>query len=76
MILSVLAVFAVPVGFLAGGVAFNAWRGGDTNMAAKAVGVFAITVGVFVLAPKATNIETGKDCHIDWDARSNPTVCY
>lgn len=76
MILAILAVFAVPVAFLAGGVGVNAWRAGDGAMALKAVGVFAVAVGVFMAAPKASKIETGKDCYIDWDMRSNPTVCY
>lgn len=44
-------------------------------MAVKAAGVFAVAVGVFVLAPKAPTIETGRDCYIDWDGRSNSTVC-
>lgn len=45
-------------------------------MAMKAAGVFAVSVLVFFAAPKASTIETGRDCYIDWDARSNPTVCY
>lgn len=76
MILAVLAVFVVPVAFLSGGVAFNAWRSGETSLALKAAGVLAVAVMVFAAAPKASTIETGRDCYIDWDARSNPTVCY
>lgn len=48
-----LAILAVPVAFLSGGVAFNAWRAGDTGMAWKAGTVFALCAAAFIIAPKA-----------------------
>ena len=77
IILTMLAVITIPVGFLAGGVAFNAWRSGDRSMAWKAAAVFGICVAIYVAAPKvpAKDWKQFADCYIDWDGRSNPTFC-
>jgi hypothetical protein len=72
--ISVLALLALPIGFLSGGVALNSIRSGDRGMALKASGVFAVCVALFLLSPKRAQ-SFSSDCYIDWDGRSNPTVC-
>lgn len=49
----VLGLISVPVVFLAGGVAWNAFRVGDVKMSFWAGVVFAIGAVLFIVAPKA-----------------------
>jgi len=51
---SLLGVVSIPVMFIAGGVAWNAFRSGDGKMGLQASAVFIIGVIVFLAAPKAT----------------------
>ncbi len=74
--IAVLAVLAIPVAFLSGGVAFNAWRSGEIGMAAKAAAVFGACILIFAVAPKGDlSLSRVGNCYTDWDGRNNPTVC-
>lgn len=76
MILAALAILALPVAFLSGGVAFNAWRKGEPGMVLKAAAVFGACALIFMVAPKGNlSLSPAGDCYTDWDGRSNPTVC-
>lgn len=72
--ISILAVLAFPVAFLAGGVAFNAMRSGETSLAVKSAAVCAICVAIYFAAPKKGVIHSD-DCWTEWDGRANRTVC-
>ena len=50
---SLLGVIAIPAMFIAGGVAFNAFKSGDSRMAGICGIVFAVSVVAFLSAPKA-----------------------
>jgi len=50
---AVLGVVSVPLMFVAGGVAWNAFRSGKGMMALQAGAAFMLGVIVFVSAPKA-----------------------
>jgi len=52
---SLLGVVSIPVMFIAGGVAWNAFRSGDGKMGLQAGLVFAVSVVVFLAVPKATS---------------------
>lgn len=73
--LTVLGMLALPAGFLSAGVAFNSWRSGDYGLSWKAAAVFLVCALLFWIAPRVTPDAPSGDCHIDWDARSNSTVC-
>jgi hypothetical protein len=74
--LAILAIVALPVGFIAGGVAVNSLRQGDVAMMWKSVAVFAICCLVFISVPKSKSpLDGGQNCHVDWDGFSNSTVC-
>lgn len=75
MILTLLAILALPLAFISGGVAFSAWRAGESGLASRAVTVFAICVVLYVAAPKTYNDDEEDFCRRDWDGRSNPIVC-
>jgi hypothetical protein len=73
-VIAALAVLALPVAFLAGGVAVYSIRSGEMRMAVKAGAVFAFCALLYLAAPKS--YPTGNaDCFTDWDGRSNPVVC-
>lgn len=59
--LSVIAVFALPIGFLAGGVAFNAARKGELALMVKSGAVFLACCALFALAPTPRSFK-GDDC--------------
>lgn len=50
---SLLGVIAIPVMFIAGGVALNALKTGEARMAGICGIIFAVSVIVFLSSPKA-----------------------
>ena len=62
---AILGVVSVPVMFVAGGVAWNAFRSGEGRMAMQSGVVFLFGLIVFVSAPKAAfvhNIGLDVEC--------------
>lgn len=74
-ILTFLAIPAFFIAFFSGGVAFNAWRSGEAGLACKSGAVFLFCCLIVIAAPKRPVTNGGDDCYIDWDGRSNSTVC-
>ena len=52
---AIIGVISIPVMFLAGGVAWNAYRAGDGKMAIQAGLVFICSLVAFLAAPRATS---------------------
>lgn len=74
--ISALLGLACLIGAFGGaGVAWNS-RHDDRPLFWKATLVAVVSVAVFFILPKPPRSgDTGGDCYIDWDGRSNPTVC-
>ena len=62
MMLGLLGILALPVGFIAGGVAVNSLRQGDMSMAWKSGATFAVCLALFLAAPKSRTPEDRTDC--------------
>lgn len=71
-ILGAAAIFAAPI---SAWVAFQSFRDGDSGMGWKAAAVACVS-GILVLAVAMPYPPKMKDdCRVDWDGRTNPTVC-
>jgi hypothetical protein len=57
----------------------ESWRGNRTvGKVLLSVGIlaYAVMLGSFAISPPSSRTGVaGDDCYIDWDGRSNPTVC-
>lgn len=71
--LAILAIFALPIGFISGGVAVNAVRQRNMSMAWKAGAVFGICALLFAAVPKHTPLDA--HCETDWDGYANSAIC-
>lgn len=71
---SVLAMISILVLPIAGIAAINMARNGDGALAMKTGAVACIAAMIWITAPK-NETRLSDNCWIDWDARSNATVC-
>ena len=71
--LTYVLVLALGVACFFGGISVvvkRAWNGPSRDRVGRALGVLLIGVGVVCL-----RAASDPNCSVDWDGRSNPTVC-
>jgi hypothetical protein len=80
MMLTLFTMLAIPsyiVAPFAGWVAFASFRDGEAKLGFKALGVFAVTATLILVAhsnaPKPTH--SNRECYTDWDGFSNSEIC-
>lgn len=74
-VVGLLGAVAVLTGPIAAWVAFQCFRGGDASMGWKATATALMAGVVFLLVSAPYPPKMKIDCRVDWDGRTNPTVC-
>lgn len=71
---SVSAMVALFIAPMAGWVAFQSFRERDMRLGLGSACVALVAAAIWLSAPK-NETRYSDNCYIDWDARSNATVC-
>lgn len=74
-VVGILGAAAVLAGPIAAWVAFQSFRDGDASMGWKAVAVACVAGFAFVTVSAPYPPKMKDDCRVDWDGRTNSTVC-